>query len=108
MNRRLFSMIGTPVLALVAAAVYTEWRAGKTDLEVREFCSAIQPGGTAEEFARLALAQGYKVNDLGAGSPSLMASRVVYGWREELYACIAERDASGRVTATRAEHRFVE
>jgi hypothetical protein len=108
MNRRLFSMIGTPILALVAAAVYTEWRAGKTALDVEQFCSAIQPGGTVEEFARLALAQDYKVNDLGAGTPSVMASRVVHGFREEVYGCIAERDDAGHVSRTRTEHRFVD
>ena len=47
MNRRLFSMIGTPILALIAASIYTEWRAGKTALEVEQFCKAFTPGLTA-------------------------------------------------------------
>ena len=78
MNRRLFSMIGTPILALIAASIYTEWRAGKTALEVEQFCKAFTPGLTAQEFAKIALAHGYTVNDLGAGAPNLMASKVAY------------------------------
>jgi hypothetical protein len=108
MNRRLFSMIGTPILALIAASIYTEWRAGKTALEVEQFCKAFTPGLTAQEFAKIALANGYTVNDLGAGAPNLMASKVAYTFRREVYGCVAERDAKGTITATRPEHSFVE
>ncbi len=107
MNRRLFSMLGTPLLALVAAAVYTEWRAGRTALEIQQFCSAFQAGGSTEEFARMAIAQGYKVNDLGAGSPTVVASKLAYGFRDEVYGCVAERDAQGRVVKTYAQHRVI-
>lgn len=108
MKRRIFSMIGTPILALLAAGIYTEWRAARTALEVDHFCKHIAIGSTVEEFARYALAQGFNVNDLGTGSTNVIASKVVYSFKEEIYGCLAERDALGRIKSTRTEHRYVE
>jgi len=107
MKRRLFSMIGTPLLALVAAGIYTEWRAARTALEVDHFCKNIAVGSTVEEFARYALAQGFNVNELGADSPNLIASKLVYSFKEEIYGCVAVRDALGRIQSTRTEHSYV-
>ena len=107
MKRRLFSMIGTPILALIAAGIYNEWRAARTALEVDHFCKNIAVGSTMEEFARYALAQGFNVNDLGAESPNVIASKLVYSFKEEIYGCIAVRDALGRIQSTRTEHSYV-
>lgn len=104
MRRRLFAMFGTPFLALSAATIYTEWRAGQAEIEIASFCSSIPSGIPLTEFARRGLTAGFEVHDQGANSSSLMASKTVYALHKEVYTCRAERDPEGHVRSTRTEH----
>lgn len=103
MNRRVFSMIGTPILALIAAMAYTEWRAGHAQRGMAVFCTAINAGTSAEDFAQLARGAGYTVSD-AVGAAAITASKVVYTFHRETFSCIAQTAAGGRIQSTRVEH----
>ncbi|MSQ67651.1 MAG: hypothetical protein EXR83_05590 [Gammaproteobacteria bacterium] len=103
MNRRIFSMVGTPILALIAATAYTEWRAGHTQRGMAVFCTAINAGTSAEDFAERARGAGYTVGD-AAGAAAITATKVVYTFHRETFSCIAQTTAGGRIQHTRVEH----
>jgi hypothetical protein len=108
MKRRPFALIAPPVLALLGAALYTHYRVAGAERAVGEFCASVGVGTPIRDFATRALAEEFEVHDLGADSPELVASRKVYGWREEVFECRAERDDAGLVRSVRTARRAVD
>jgi len=106
MNSRLFTLVLPPVLALIGAAAYIEYRTAGAERAVAEFCASIEPGLSALDFAERALARELEVHDFGVDSATVVASRKVYGWREEIHECRAERDSAGRIRAVHTGRRL--
>jgi hypothetical protein len=105
MNSRLVSLVVPPVLALIGAAAYIEYRSASAAREVAEFCASVEPGLTALDFMERALARELEVHDFGVDSPTVVASRKVYGWQEEIHECRGERDGAGRIRAVHTGRR---
>ena len=106
MNSRLVALVLPPVLALLGAAAYIEYRTAEAAREVAEFCASVEPGLTALDFMERALARELEVHDFGVDSPTVVASRKVYGWQEEIHECRGERDAAGRIRAVQTGRRL--
>lgn len=108
MNRRPFALVAPPVLALLGAGLYIEHRVTDAARAVDAFCASVERGMPLREFASRALAQELEVHDQGAGSRTLVASRRVYGWHEEVFECRAERDDAGLVRSVGTARRRLE
>ncbi len=106
MNSRLATLVFPPVLALIGAVAYTEYRTASAEREVADFCASIEAGLTARDFIERALARELDVHDFGVDSPTVVASRKVYGWQEQIFECHGERDSSGRVRTVRTGRRL--
>jgi hypothetical protein len=107
MNSRLVALVVPPVLALLAAALYTQYRVNDAEEAVSAFCASVVPGMSAQAFIKRALAAELEVHDFGAESDDIVASRATYSWHREVFECRAERDGNGVVrsigTARRQE-----
>ena len=106
MNRSHAALFLPPVLALVAAVAYIEYRSADAERTVAVFCASIEEGLPGRQFVSRALAQELEVHDFGADSPTIIASRRFYGWREEIYECRGERDSAGKVRAVHTGRRL--
>jgi hypothetical protein len=106
MNSRLATLVFPPVLALIGAVAYIEYRSAGAEREIAVFCGSIEAGLSARAFIERALARGLDVHDFGADSSTVVASRKVYGWQEEIYACRGERDSAGKVRGAHTERRL--
>ncbi len=106
MNSRLPALVFPPVLALIGAVAYIEYRSAGAEREVASFCASIEAGLSARAFIERALARGLDVHDFGVDSSMVVASRKVYGWQEEIYECRGERDSAGKVRAVHTERRL--
>ena len=104
MNRRVFSMIGTPILALIVATEYTEWRAVHAERGITDFCAAINAGTSAEDFSQLARGAGFTVKEIQGDAAGVTATKVVYTFHREVFSCVARTNAGGRIENTRVEH----
>ena len=100
MNRRLLSLVVPPVVALVAATFYMQYRLRSAEQEIAAFCATVMPGMSARTFIERALAAGLEARDFGADSSSVVASTMVYSWRREFFECRAERDTAGRIRSS--------
>lgn len=105
MNKRLFQLVGPPVLALIGAVVYTNHRLAQAESAVAAFCATISQGMQARSFIERALAANFEVHDYGAESKTLVASTTVFAWKKEVFECRAERDTAGLVRSAHTARR---
>jgi hypothetical protein len=105
MNSRLAALVFPPVLALMGAVAYIEYRTTGAERQVADFCASIEAGLPARDFVERALARELDVHDFGVDSSTVVAALKVYGWQEEVFECRGEQDSAGKVRATRTERR---
>jgi len=106
MNQRLVSLVVPPVLALGGAAIFTQFRLGQAENDVAAFCTSVAAGLPVQTFMARALAADLDVHDAGAEADLVIASRLVYSWRQEVFECRAERDGAGRVRRVATARRL--
>ena len=105
MNKRRFSLVVPPVLALAGAVLYTQYRLGQATDDVAAFCASVATGLPARAFIERALAADLDVSDSGPDADTVTASRSVYGWRKEVFECRAARDGAGLVRRAETAYR---
>jgi len=81
-----------PVLALILAAGYTQYRSGKAADEAHALCARFPSGALIDDFVRDALAADFEVRDEGRDSNVLIAAKSVYRFAEEQYRCTVRHD----------------
>lgn len=105
MNKRSLQLVIPPVLALVGAVIYTEYRLTRAAEDVAAFCATVAKGLPGRAFVERALGANFEVHDDGADGSTLIASTTVFGWRKEIFECRATRDAAGLISDTHTNRR---
>lgn len=105
MNKRTAQLVIPPVLALLGAVFYTEYRLTRAADDVAAFCATIAQGLPARAFVERALGANFEVHDDGADGATLIASTTVFGWRKEVFECRATRDPAGLISEAHTNRR---
>jgi hypothetical protein len=100
---RAVAMFLPPVLALLAAAAYTEWKMRGAERDAARLCSLVTPGMPLQQFVDTAIDGGFEVTGLNPASRTATASKVVYRLDAEVFRCRAEHDGT-RIISTATSH----
>jgi hypothetical protein len=89
------AMFLPPIIALLLAAVYTQWQAHLAQGLASSLCAQFKAGDSVLAFKQAAAAHGdLELNESDAPVPTITASKTVYQLKRESYRCSVTHDGA--------------